>query len=166
MQLSAKVVYHSTVCFFFLSLFTTDTNAGQSHRLTNCIQNLRRYNLISLIFKHSLIFIHTFKNTSKVLRPIAHKCYISSFNLFHLVQTRVIVVSDLKTDTFSSFFPTTPRQKSNPHPREGLTNQIPHSPGTENRVKRPSFAREGEGVLKFRFDRRITCARPISENVV
>ena len=66
--------------FFFLSLFTTDTNAGQSHRLTNRIQNLHRYNLKSLIFKHSLLFIHTFKNTSQVLRPIAHKCYISSSN--------------------------------------------------------------------------------------
>ena len=130
-------------CFFFLSLFTTDTNAGQSHRLTNCRQNLHRYNLKSLIFKHSLLFIHTFKTTTQVLRPIAHKRYISSFNLFHLVQNIGPEKINLKTDTFGSFFPTTPRQRSNPQPREGLTNQIPHSPGTENRVKRPRFAREG-----------------------
>ena len=89
----------------------------QSPRLTNCRQNLHRYNLKSLIFNHSLLFIHTFKNTTQVLRPIAHKFYISSFNLFHLVQTRVIAVSHLKTDTFGSFFPITPRQRSEPHHR-------------------------------------------------
>ena len=95
LQLSAEVVL-SFDFFFFLSLFTTETNAGQSHRLTNCIQNLRRYNLKSLIFKHSLLFIHPFKNTTQVLRPIAHKCYIyiSSINLFHLVQN--IALSDFR----------------------------------------------------------------------
>ena len=99
-------------CFFFLSLFTTDTNAGQSHRLTNCIQNLPRYNLKSSIFKHSLLFIHPFKNTTQVLRPIAHKCYISSFNLFHLVQN--IAVSDFRArkNKFENwhFRPTFPHQ--------------------------------------------------------
>ena len=45
--------------FFFLSLFTTDTNAGQSHRLTNRIQNLRRYNLKSLTFNKALSTFHT-----------------------------------------------------------------------------------------------------------
>ena len=37
-----------------------------------------------------------------------------------------------KPDTSGLIFPTTPRQRSNPHPREGVTNEIPHSPGTEN----------------------------------
>ena len=37
-----------------------------------------------------------------------------------------------KPDTSGSIFHTTPRQRSNPHPREGLTNQIPHSQVTEN----------------------------------
>ena len=45
-------------------------------------------------------------------------------------------------------------QTSNPHPREGLTNQIPHYPGTEN--TQMSGVCSGEGtVLKFPFDRRI-----------
>ena len=37
-----------------------------------------------------------------------------------------------KSDTSGSIFPTTPRQRSNPHPLEGFANEIPHSPGTEN----------------------------------
>ena len=40
-----------------------------------------------------------------------------------------------KTDTSGSIFPTTPRQSSNPHPREGLANQISHTPGTENNLQ-------------------------------
>ena len=65
---------------------------------------------------------------------------------------------NLKPDTSASIFPTTPKQRSNPHPREGLTNQIPHSPGTEN-SQMYEFARaEGGGMLRFRFDRCITFA--------
>ena len=45
-----------------------DTDAGQSHRLTHCIQNLHWYNIKSLIFKNSLLFIHTFKNTTQLLK--------------------------------------------------------------------------------------------------
>ena len=33
-----------------------------------------------------------------------------------------------KLDTSSSIFPTAPRQRWNPHPREGFANQIPNSP--------------------------------------
>ena len=98
------MVFHSTVFFFsfivhccFMAILKAsgDTNAGQNHRLTHRLKNLHRYNLKSLIFKHSLLFIDTFKNTTQLLetfffcKPIAHKCYISSCNLFHLVQTRV-----------------------------------------------------------------------------
>ena len=78
-------------CYFMAILKTSaDTNAGQSHRLTHFIKkNLRCYNLKSLIFKPSLLFIHTFKNTTQLLKTIfckliAHKCYIFSFNLFHV----------------------------------------------------------------------------------
>ena len=66
--------------------------------------------------------------------------------------------NNLKHDTSGSIFPTTPKQRSNPHPREGFTNQIPHSSGTEN-SQMAEFAPGGEGgMLKFRFDRRITFA--------
>ena len=50
-----------------------------------------------------------------------------------------IAVSDFgakkkkKLGTSSSIFAITPRQSSNPHRQEGLTNKIPHSPGTENK---------------------------------
>jgi len=37
-----------------------------------------------------------------------------------------------KFATSSSIFAITPRQSSNPHCQEGLTNQIPHSLGTES----------------------------------
>ena len=52
-----------------------------------------------------------------------------------------IAVSDLggplkkssETSQFRFIFPTTPRQRSNLHPQEGLTNQIFQFPGTQNR---------------------------------
>ena len=61
--------------------------------------------------------------------------------------------SDLKPDTSGSILPTPPRQRQIPHPREGLTRQIPHSPGTENSQMLGVYP---GGMLKFRFDRRIT----------
>ena len=130
---------------------TADTNAGQSHRLTHFIKSLHCYDLKSLIFKHSLLFMHTFINTTTFedlffCEPIAHKCYMSSSSLFLLVETRVHSCEQLqrpkkklKPDTSGSIFPTTPRQKSNPHPREGLTNQFPHSQA-QNIFKCPGFA--------------------------
>ena len=74
-------------------------------------------------------------------KPISHKCYISSFKLFHLVQTRVLKLlvtlappqkKDLKRDTSGSIFPTPRRHTSNSRGGGG-----------------------GEAMLKFRFDRRI-----------
>ena len=59
-------------------------------------------------------------------------------------------------DTSSSIFPTQPGKGQIPHPREGLTCQIPHSPGTEH-SQMPGVC-PGGGMLKFRFDRRITTA--------
>ena len=47
---------------------TADTNAGQSHRLTHFIKSLHCDYVKSLIFKHSLLFIHTFKNTTQLLK--------------------------------------------------------------------------------------------------
>ena len=60
----------------------------------------------------------------------------------------------LKHDTSGSIFPTPPRQRSNSRPREGLTRQIPHSPGIGN-SQMPGVCPRGVGMLKFRFDRRI-----------
>ena len=58
-SLLAKAVYHSPV-IFFLSLFTADTNVGQSDRLTHSIKKLQiRDNLKSLIFKHALLEYYT-----------------------------------------------------------------------------------------------------------
>ena len=50
---------------------SAETNVGQSHRLTHCIKNLHCYNLKSLIFKHSLLFIQTFKNTTQLLKTFS-----------------------------------------------------------------------------------------------
>ena len=61
--------------------------------------------------------------------------------------------NNLKPENSGLIFPTTPRQRSNPHPQEGLTNQIPHSPGTEN-SQMPGVCLGG-GELNFRFDRHI-----------
>ena len=63
-------------CFFPLSLFTSDTNAGQNYRLTHCITNLHRYNLTSLTFKHSLLQKYYTKRHFSC-KPIARKCHIS-----------------------------------------------------------------------------------------
>ena len=122
-----------------------DTNAGQSHRLTHCIKSLHCYYLKSLIFKNSLLLIHTFKTTTQLLKtflfvtqsltnaislPLAYS--ISSKRVFIAVSNFSDRKKKLKPDTSSSILPTTTRQKSNPHPREALPNQIPHSPDTEH----------------------------------
>ena len=83
--------FHSSLLFYGYSKSSADTNAGQNRSLTHCIKNLHRNNLKALILKHSLLFIHTFKNTAQLFKtifctPIPYKCYISSFSLFHLVQ--------------------------------------------------------------------------------
>ena len=62
----------------------------------------------------------------------------------------------LKPDTSGSIFSTPPRQGQIPHPREGLIRQIPHSPGTENSQMPGVCPGGGGGMLKFRFDRRIS----------
>ena len=57
----------------------------------------------------------------------------------------------LTSDNSGSIFPTTPRQRSNPHPGKAL--KIKFLPPREQKVvKFPGFAREGRGrMLKFRF---------------
>ena len=64
----------------------------------------------------------------------------------------------------------TPRNQI-PTPQEGLTNQIPQFPGTQNR-RMPEICRRegGGGMLKYRFNRQITvhvlktrCFRKLSE---
>ena len=59
---------------------TADTNAGQSHRLTHRIKSLHCYYVKSLMFKHSLVFIHTFKNTNAISLPLVYS--ISSKHVF------------------------------------------------------------------------------------
>ena len=59
----------------------------------------------------------------------------------------------LKPHTFGSIFPTTPRQNSKPHPLECLASQIRHFQGTENSQMPRGLP---GGMLKFRFDPRIT----------
>ena len=153
--------FESVFCFFHCSLpfygyakNSADTNAEQSRRLTHCIKNLHCYNLKSFIFKHSLLFIRTPECDTTFedffLTLMARKCYISSFNLFHLVNFRARK-KKIETWHFRFNFPhhTQAKVKS---PSPGLTNQILHSPGTENR-QMPRFARAR--MLKFRFDRRI-----------
>ena len=154
-------------CFFVAILkASADTNAGQSHRLTHCIKNLHCYNLKSLIFKHSLLFIHTFKTDDTTFedRFFCSQSLTNTLSLPLIYSISSKHVSDLsapppppkkrkKTDTSGLIFPTTPRQRSNPQHREGLANQIPHS-RAQKIVKRPGFARGGV-MFKFPFDRRI-----------
>jgi len=54
-------------------------------------------------------------------------------------------------------FPYHTQAKVTSHPREGLKNQIPHSPGTEN-SQMLGFC-PGVGMLKFRFDRFVISSR-------
>ena len=95
-------LYITAVCFLFAQ-FAFEDLSFVSQSLTNAISLLSVYSISS---KHLFIAVSDFgaEKTKKNLKP----------------------------DTSGSIFPTTPRQRSNPHPREGLTNQIPHSPGTEN----------------------------------
>ena len=57
---------------------------------------------------------------------------VSSKHVFIAVSDFGAQKKKKKFATSSSIFAITPRQSSNPHRQEGLTNQIPHSPGTEN----------------------------------
>ena len=112
---------------FFLSLFPVDTNMGQSYRLTK--KSLHRYNLKSLIFKHSLLLIHMYNYTKFEGIFFLSKFCSQMPYLFVLIY-------------FFSTFPTTPRQRSNPQPWEGLSNSP--LPGTENIQMPGGLPREGE----------------------
>ena len=65
-----RAFFSFTVHCYFIAILKTsaDSNAGQSHRLTHCIKNLHCFNLKSLTFKHSLLLIHAFKNTTQLLK--------------------------------------------------------------------------------------------------
>ena len=113
--------------FFFLSLFTTDTctNAGQSYWLTHCTKHQHRYNLTSSIFKHSLLCLHTFKNTTQALKTfflLANRLQmlyivllISSISPKHVL----IAVSDFGAWEEQNWNLTIPVQFSPPHPGKG-----------------------------------------------
>ena len=130
-------LFSFTVYFCFMAILktTADTNAGESHRLTYCIKSVHCCYLKSLIFKHSLLFIYTFKNTTQLLKTFFfvsqsltnHKSLplvysISSKHVFIAVSNFSDRKKKLKPDTSGSIFPTTPRQKSNSHPRPYKSN--------------------------------------------
>ena len=60
----------------------------------------------------------------------------------------------LKSYTCGSIFPTPPRQRSNSPSWKGLTSQISPTPGTE--CSQMSKIYPGQGMLRFRVDRRIS----------
>ena len=130
-------------CFTAVLKTTADTKAGQSHRLTYCIKSLHCYYLKSLIFKHSLLFIHTFKNMTQLLKtfffffvsqsltnaislPLVYS--LSSKHAFIAVSNFSDRKNKLKPDTSGIIFPTTPRQKSNPTHGKALQIKFP-TPG-------------------------------------
>ena len=119
---------------FFLSLFPVDTNMGQSYRLTK--KSLHRYNLKSLIFKHSLLLIHMYNYTKFEGIFFLSKFCSQMPYLFVLIY-------------FFSTFSTTPRQRSNPQPWEGLSNSplLGHRKYSNTGVC-PGRGK-GKGVLKF-----------------
>ena len=136
---------HSWIMAFLEA--SADTNAGQGHILNHCIKNLYCYYLKSLLFKHSSLFIHTLKNTTQLLKTffLSQSFFTNAIIILPLIDSILskqvfIAVSDFgarkkekfETWHFGSIFPTIPRQRLNPHHREGLTNQIPHSPTTES----------------------------------
>ena len=51
----------------------------------------------------------------------------------------------LKPNTYGSVVPPHPGKGRIPHLREGLTSQIPHSPGTENSQMPEVYSEEGGG---------------------
>ena len=134
-------------CCFMATLKTSaHANAGQSHRLTYCIKNLHCCNLKSLIFKHSLLFIHTFKNTTTF-----EDLFFVSQSLTNIISLPLIYsisskhISDFsarkrKPVTSGSIFPTSPRQRSNPTPGKALQMKFP-TPWAQKMVKCPGFAR-------------------------
>ena len=90
---------------FFLLLFTAvlktsaDTNVRLSDALTNCIKDLYCYNLKSLIFKDSPVFIPMSKSTTQFLKTffcmlVALKSSISAFNSSISSKRVFIAVSD------------------------------------------------------------------------
>ena len=122
-------------CFIAILKNSAETNAGQSHRLTHCIKNLHCYNLKSLIFtfhKYDKTFEDLFfvsqSLTNAISLPLIYSNSSEDVSDFSARKRK----KEKKPDISGSIFPTTPRQRSNPHAREGLANQIPHSPSTED----------------------------------
>ena len=135
---------------------TADTNAGQSHRLSHC------YYLKSLIFKHSLLFIHTFKNTTQ-LSWIPFFCASQSLTnaislpLVYSISSKhvFIAVSNFsdRTKKKKHWNLTLPVQFSSPHPGKSQKSPSPGRPYKSNSplpghrtvVKCPGFARGDVG---------------------
>ena len=95
-------------------------------------------------------------------KPIAHKCSISSFQFIpprpnSCLQLLVTSAPEKKNYLKPVNFPYHTQAKVTSHPREGLKNQIPHSPGTKN-SQMPGVC-PGVGMLKFRFDRFVISSR-------
>ena len=118
-------------CFMDILKTPADTDAGKSPRLVHCTKKSTSFQYKSLIFKLSLLSYITFKNNNfrraLFCKPIAQKCYISSYNLFHLVQTRDYNCSRLRSapPPKKKWNLTVPVHFFPPHPGKG---QIP-TPG-------------------------------------
>ena len=138
-------------CFMAILKTSADTNAGQSHRFTLCIKSLHCYNLKSLIFKHSLLFIHTFKNTTTF-----EDLFFVSQSLTNAVSLSLIYsISSKHVSDFSARKKhlTLPVQFPSPHPGKGqiltpwmaLQIEFP-TLRVQKMVKCPGFARGWGGV--------------------
>ena len=171
-SLLAKAVFHLTVFFVFhcsLLFYSYSKNLCRHKRGTKSqIDSLYKkstYNLKSLIFKHSLLFIHTFKNTTQLLKTF----FFVSQSLTNAISLPLIYsISSKHVGDFSAQkkknwhfrfnFPHHTQAKVKSPPREGPANQIPHSPGTEN-GQMPGVCPGEVEMLKFRFDRRIKSSK-------
>ena len=124
---SAFFPFAARCCFMAILKSSADTNVGQNRNLTHCTKSLYRYNLSLSIFKRSLLFVRQ-SLTNAISLPLIHS--ISSKHVFTAVSDfSNRKKNHFKPDTSGSIFPTPPRQRSIPHPRDGLICEIPDSPG-------------------------------------
>ena len=154
-----------SVCFFFfycsLLFYGYSKNLWRHKRGTKPqIDSLYKKSTLLqskiIIFKHSLLFIHTFKNTTQLLKTFFVSQSLTnatSLPLIYSISSKH--VSDFsarkkkKPDTSGSIFPTTPRGKGQvPTPGKALQIKFP-TPPAQTMVKCPGFAWGGGGCRSF-----------------
>ena len=106
-------------------------------------------------------FLHTFKNTAEVVKPLcrqpfAYKSEVCAFKLGHIKEPCALSAGrkEFKLGTSTSNFPPYRGKGQIPHPWEGLLRPIPYL-RARIVVKCPGYARGSGWMLKFRIDRRI-----------